>query len=121
MPTASGHTSAITARKVIDSNVYDSAGQQIGEIKDIVLDKTSNNIMFAVVGFGGFLGLGEKYHPIPWSELNYSEEHKGYVVNLTVDQLSSAPTASIEDLTKYDGRPFRDQAFAHYRSPPYWH
>jgi len=71
--TASGHTSAISARKVIDTDVFDASGKKIGEVKDVVLDKTSNNIMFAVVGFGGLMGVGEKYHPIPWSELDYSE------------------------------------------------
>src|SRR5678816_3202254 len=53
MTTASGHTSAISARKVIDTDVFDPSGKKIGEVKDVVLDKTSNNIMFAIVGFGG--------------------------------------------------------------------
>jgi sporulation protein YlmC with PRC-barrel domain len=60
MTTASGHTEAICARKVIDTNVKDTQGNKIGEIEDIVLDKLSNNIMFAVVGFDGVLGVGEK-------------------------------------------------------------
>lgn len=71
MPTASGHTAAISARTVIDTDVFDTTGNKIGEVKDVVLDKTSNNIMFAVVGFGGFLGMGERFHPVPWSELDY--------------------------------------------------
>jgi sporulation protein YlmC with PRC-barrel domain len=83
MTTASGHTSAISARKVIDTDVFDASGKKIGEVKDVVLDKTSNNIMFAIVGFGGLMGVGEKYHPIPWSELDYKEGRKGYVVGFT--------------------------------------
>ncbi len=59
MATASGHTSAIRAKKVIGTNVKDSSGNKIGSIEDIVLDKESNTIMFAVVGFGGFLGMAE--------------------------------------------------------------
>ena len=74
MPTASGHTEAISARKVIDTDVFDANGNKIGEVKDVVLEKTSNNIMFAVVGFGGFLGMGERFHPVPWSELDYNED-----------------------------------------------
>ena len=54
MTTASGHTSAIRAKKVIGTSVKDTAGNKIGVIEDVVLDKESNNIMFAVVGFGGF-------------------------------------------------------------------
>ena len=69
MATASGHTSAIRAKKIIGTSVKDPAGKKLGEIEDIVLDKQSNNIMFAVVSFGGFLGMAEKYHPLPWPSL----------------------------------------------------
>ena len=120
MTTASGHTSAISARKVIDTEVFDPSGKKIGEVKDVVLDKTSNNIMFAIVGFGGLMGVGEKYHPIPWSELDYKEDRKGYVVGFTKDQLAAAPAGSIEELTKDDGRAYRDRAFDYYKVRPYW-
>ena len=73
MTTASGHTSAIRAKKVIGTAVKDPSGKKIGVIEDVVLDKQSNNIMFAVVGFGGFLGVKEKFHPIPWESLDYDE------------------------------------------------
>ena len=59
MPTASGHTSAIRATKVCGTPVHDSSGRKIGEVEDVVLDKLSNNILFAVVSFGGFLGMAE--------------------------------------------------------------
>jgi hypothetical protein len=90
-------------------------------VKDVVLEKTSNNIMFAVVGFGGFLGMGEKFHPVPWSELDYNEDRDGYVVNFTKEQLQAAPSASIEELTQNDGLTYRDRAYSHYKSRPYWH
>ena len=121
MPTASGHTAAICAGKVIDTDVFDKAGKKIGEVKDIVLDKTSNNIMFAVVSFGGFLGIGEKYHPIPWSELDYDTNQNGYVVPFTAEKLKSAPSDSIDALTRNDGLAYRDRAYKHYGTAPYWH
>lgn len=120
MPTASGHTTAIRAKKVIGTPVKDPTGNKIGEIEDVVLDKTSNNIMFAAVSFGGLLGVNEKYHPIPWSLLKYDENEDGYVVNLTKEQLQSAPADSIGELTKNDGLAYRDRAFDYYRSPRYW-
>src|SRR5262252_2766403 len=109
MTTATGHTSAIRAGKAIGTNVYDRSGKSIGEVKDIILDKTSNNILFAVVSFGGFLGMGEKYHPIPWAALDYEPAEASYVVNYTKEQLEAAPTGSIEDLTRDDGLAFRDR------------
>jgi sporulation protein YlmC with PRC-barrel domain len=121
MTTATGHTEAIRAGKAIGTNVYDGSGNKIGEVKDIVLEKTSNNILFAVVSFGGILGMGEKYHPVPWSELDYDPSVGGYVVPFTAEQLKNAPADSIDMLTKGDGRAFRDRAFTHYGTKPYWH
>ena len=103
MPTASGHTAAIRAKRVIGTSVKNTAGEKIGKVEDIVLDKTSNKILFAVVGFGGFLGVEEKFHPIPWSALDYSESDESYVVPFSKEQLKAAPADSIDQLTKADG------------------
>jgi sporulation protein YlmC with PRC-barrel domain len=120
MTTASGNTSAIRAKKVIGTNVKDTAGKKIGEIEDVVLDKTSNSILFAVVGFGGFLGMAEKYHPIPWASLDYSEGEGAYVVNYTKEQLRAAPAASIDELTGAAGMQFRERTYDYYKVPRYW-
>jgi sporulation protein YlmC with PRC-barrel domain len=120
MTTPSGHTSAIRARKVIGSSVQDGAGRKIGQVEDVVLDKQSDHILFAVVGFGGFLGIGEKYHPIPWSTLDYSDSAGAYVVPFTEDQLRAAPSGSIEELTREDGDAVRDRTFDYYKAPRYW-
>ncbi|TJW23727.1 MAG: PRC-barrel domain containing protein, partial [Mesorhizobium sp.] len=58
MTTQTGHTEAIAASRVIGTTVYNTEGKHIGSIEDVMLDKTSNGIMFAVIGFGGFLGIG---------------------------------------------------------------
>ena len=120
MPTPTGHTSAIRATTVIGTNVHDPSGKKIGEVEDVMLDKLSNNIMFAVLSFGGFLGMAEKYHPVPWSSLKYDKGKNSYIVDFTKEQLEAAPAASIEDLTKNDGRDFRDRAFDYYKAPRYW-
>ena len=120
MPTVSGHTSAISARRVLDKKIKDLTGNKIGVVEDLILDKLSNNIMFAVVGFGGFLGMSERFHPVPWSELDYSEDLDGYVVSFTKEQLKAAPTGSIDELVRNDGQGYRDRAFAHYKTRPYW-
>jgi sporulation protein YlmC with PRC-barrel domain len=120
MPTANGHTSAIRAKKVIGTHVKDRAGQKIGEIEDIVLDKQSNQIKFAVVSFGGFLGIGEKYHPLPWASLDYDDKDSGYVVNATEEQLRAAPVGSIDELTRDDGNALRNRTYDYYKVEPYW-
>ena len=119
MPTPSGHTDAIAASRVIGTEVY-NAGDHIGTIEDVMLEKTSNGIMFAVIGFGGFLGIGEKYHAVPWSVLDYEKDRGGYVVPFTKEQLRAAPAYSIDELTGNDGQRARDASFAYYNVDPYW-
>jgi sporulation protein YlmC with PRC-barrel domain len=121
MVTATGHTSAIRATTVIGTNVYNPAGDKIGKVEDVVLDKQSNNIMFAVVGFGGFLGMNEKFHPLPWSTLDYKKDQDGYVVNMTKEQLEAAPSDGIDALTRGDGSTMlRDKVYDYYKAPHYW-
>jgi sporulation protein YlmC with PRC-barrel domain len=115
MTTATGHTSAIRAKRVIGTTVTDPAGKKLGEVEDIVLDKQSNSILFAVVGFGGFLGMAEKYHPIPWSALDYDPDSGAYVVDYTKEQLKGAPAGSIDELTRDDGLAYRDRVFDYYK------
>ena len=120
MATISGHTSAIRAKKVIGTDVKDASGRAIGTVEDIVLDKLSSNIMFAVVGFGGFLGIGEKFHPVPWSTLDYDESEGGYVISMTKDELKAAPAYSMDELVQGDGTQFRDRVYDYYKAPRYW-
>lgn len=115
MPTNTGHTTAIRASRVIGTNVYNTAGEKMGEIEDVMLDKTSDKIMFAVIGFGGFLGIGEKYHAVPWALLDYDKENGGYSVSFTRQQLEQAPVHSITELTENDGRKVRDMSFSYYK------
>jgi sporulation protein YlmC with PRC-barrel domain len=111
---------AICAKKVIGTSVRDTTGEKIGEIEDIVLDKLSNNIVFAIVGFGGFLGMGEKYHPIPWSSLKYDEREGAYVVPFSREMLEAAPADSIDALVAGNAVAYRDRAYDYYHAPHYW-
>ena len=120
MTTHSGHTEAIQATRVIGTDVFNGQGEQIGTIEDVMLDKTSNGIMFAIVEFGGFLGIGEKFHALPWSTLDFDPARGGYVVPFTKEQLKAAPVHDISEFTRNDGRAVRDKAFEYYKVPPYW-
>jgi len=115
MTTATGHTSAIRAKRVIGTTVTDTSGKKIGEVEDLVLDKQSNSILFAVVGFGGFLGMAEKYHPLPWAALDYDPNTGAYIVDYTKEQLKAAPAGSIDELTRDDGLAYRDRVFDYYK------
>ncbi|MBV9570575.1 MAG: PRC-barrel domain-containing protein [Alphaproteobacteria bacterium] len=113
MPTFSGHTKAILASKVKGTAVYNTTGDKIGHVEDIILDKKSDQILFAALGFGGVLGIGEKYAPVPWSVLDYQPDKGGYVVPLSTDMIQKAPVYNLEDLTKDDGQ-IRDASYSYY-------
>jgi sporulation protein YlmC with PRC-barrel domain len=122
MTTASGHTSAILASKVKGTSVYNKTGEKIGHVEDVVLDKQSDRILFAALGFGGVLGMGEKYYPVPWSLLDYNPDQGGYVVPITQSMLHSAPSCGLDDLTKHDGSVgrLRDTSYDYYKVARDW-
>ena len=109
----------ITADKVEGTPVYNPAGERLGTIDDIMIDKISGRVAFAIMSFGGFLGLGEKQHPLPWSVLTYDTVKGGYVVDLTPDQLEGAPVyadADTEDFSDTHARRLYD----YYKAEPFW-
>src|SRR6201996_1317467 len=87
----------IAAEKVEGTNVYNTQGDKLGSVDDIMIDKVSGQAIYAVMSFGGFLGMGTKQHPLPWSSLTYDENKGGYVVNLDKKMLENAPTFEGDD------------------------
>jgi hypothetical protein len=109
----------IAGDKVSGTSVYNATGDHLGDIHDLMLDKQSGKVAYAVMSFGGFLGIGEKYHPLPWSTLNYDTREGGYIVNLSKDQLMGAPTYDASATPAWD-RDYEKNIHDYYRVPPYW-
>ena len=109
----------IPAKRVTGSDVYSQDGEHLGEIDDVMIEKRSGEVVYAIMSFGGFLGLGEKYHPLPWQVLNYDTAKDGYVVNVTKDQLIKAPAYVRDELAESD-LPWRQRVYDYYQMPPYW-
>jgi sporulation protein YlmC with PRC-barrel domain len=107
----------ISADRVQGTPVYDTAGEKLGHIEDVMLHKVSGRVAYAIMSFGGFLGAGERYHPLPWSLLTYDVEKHGYVVPLGKAQLDSAPTQAREHLDADDDGAWADEVHAHYGLP----
>jgi hypothetical protein len=81
----------IGSDKVEDTNVYDTKGEKMGSIKRVMIEKKSGQVAYAVLSFGGFLGLGADYYPIPWASLNYDTRLGGYRLDITEERLKKAP------------------------------
>jgi hypothetical protein len=94
----------IAAGKVAGTPVYDREGARLGTIEDIMLDKRSGRVAYAVMSFGGFLGIGERVHPLPWSVLRYDTSLGGYVVDLDRDRLEGAPAYGPGDAPDWTSR-----------------
>lgn len=81
----------IASDKVEGTPVYNLEGERIGHVRNVMLDKETGVAEYAVMSFGGFLGIGERYHPIPWKALKYDRGQGGYVVGLDKEKLRAAP------------------------------
>ena len=81
----------IAAEKVEGTNVYNLQGDKLGTVDDIMIDKVSGKAIYAVMSFGGFLGIGDDHYPLPWQSLKYDTSLGGYVTGVTEAQLKGAP------------------------------
>ena len=110
----------IAADKVKGTNVYNLAGEKLGNVDDIMIDKISGRAIYAVMSFGGFLGIGERYHPLPWATLKYDTEQGGYVVGLTKQQLEGAPTYAANERPAWEDRAYESRLHDYYKTTAYW-
>ncbi|MDO9709971.1 PRC-barrel domain-containing protein [Paracraurococcus lichenis] len=93
----------IAAGKVAGTPVFGQDGGQLGTIEDVMLDKRSGRVAYAVMSFGGFLGFGERFHPLPWSVLRYDTARGGYAVDLDPDRLRDAPAYTAAEMPDWSG------------------
>jgi hypothetical protein len=114
--------SLIGSDKVHGTNVYRPNGDKVGYVERIMLDKRSGKAAYAVMNFGGFLGIGEDSYPLPWSVLTYNVNLGGYEVNITDEQLKGAPKYRRGGEDYWDKPdPNRDSAiYGYWGAPPYW-
>ena len=94
----------IASDKVEGTSVYNRQDEHLGSVHNFMVDKSTGQVAYAVMSFGGFLGMGESYHPLPWRVLKYETSMGGYVVDVDRRQLEKAPSytrANEPDWTTY--------------------
>ena len=112
--------SLIGSDKVQGTNVYGADDKKIGVVQRVMIDKMSGKVAYAVISFGGFLGLGEDYYPLPWPNLKYDTRLDGYRVGVTEDQLKGAPKFSQGTDWNWADRA-RDRQIYGYYDTPLWY
>jgi hypothetical protein len=110
----------IGSDKVEGTAVYRPNGDRIGTIERVMIDKFSGKVGYAVMSFGGFLGIGNDHYPIPWPLLTYNERLGGYEVGITDNQLKGAPKFSREEAWTNENRRDEGLLYNYYGVTPYW-
>jgi hypothetical protein len=117
--TARETATLIAADKVDGTTVNNAQGEQLGTIERLMIDKRSGRVAYAVMRFGGFLGLGADRHTIPWGLLRYDTDLGGYVLDVDKAKLEQAPRTG--DLGEpVSDREWREPLYRHYGAAPYW-
>lgn len=93
----------ILASRVEHTPVSNQDGERIGHIADLSIDRQDGQVIYAIMSFGGFLGLGKRFHPLPWSMLHYEPSQGGFVVLLDREALENAPHYDAEELRDLGG------------------
>ena len=112
--------SMIGSDKVEGTAVYGADNRRIGSVQRVMLDKISGKVAYAVMSFGGFLGIGEDYYPMPWSSLKYDTGLGGYRVAVTENQLKGAPKFNRSTDWDWSDRN-RDRTVYDYYKQPLWY
>jgi hypothetical protein len=117
MGMAQPNANLISSDKVEGTSVYDASGDKIGETDHLMIDRMSGMVRYAIMTFGGFLGIGEGEYPLPWKAFRYDTNLGGYVANVTEEQLQNAPEFT-ED--SWSDRDWETRLHKNYGSAPYW-
>ena len=112
--------SLIGSDKVEGPAVYGADSKKIGNIERVMIDKISGKVAYAVLTFGGFMGIGEDYYPLPWANLKYDTQLEGYITGITEQQLKDAPKYSKSTSWNWGDRE-NDRRIYNYYNTPLWY
>lgn len=115
--TAHPDHSLISSEDVVGADVYGVNDKSVGQIDHLIIEKVSGRVAYAVMSFGGFVGLAHSHYPIPWSALRYDDRLGGYRTAITEAQLKDAPQFSDDSWTDRD---WEKRMHQHYNAPTYW-
>ena len=110
----------ISSRRVEGTNVFDADGKKLGTVHSVMINKRSGQVAYALLSFGGVLGLGSHIYPIPWESLDYDVDLDGYRVEMSREQLQHAPRMSLDDTDRPIDREHAEEVRSYYGAMPWW-
>lgn len=108
------------ASKAIGMNVKSPSNESLGDVQDLLLDQDSGSIAYAVLSFGGFLGLGDKLFAVPWSALKPTPDRKEFTLAVAKEQLEKAPGFDKKNWPDVNNRTWGVEIHKFYGVQPYW-
>jgi hypothetical protein len=111
----------IPSDRVEGTAVLRANGEKIGTIQRLMIDKISGNVAYAVVRYGGLLGIGEKHLPIPWGKLKFEPLMQAYQADISDDELAKAPSYAADKEFDWGDRSQETELHDYYRTRPYWY
>jgi hypothetical protein len=118
-PAQSKH-SLIASDRVEGTPVRRPNGEKVGTIQRVMIDKISGKVAYAVLSFGGFIGIGQKHLPIPWTRLKYDPDEAAYMLDLSDEELSRAPSYEADKEFDWGDRSEEIRIHEYYQANRYW-
>lgn len=113
-------SNVIGSDRVEGTAIFGSDGDKIGSVEKLLIEKESGRVTDAVISVGGFLGIGEERHSLPWSKLTYNKDVGGYRLNVTEEQLKDAPHFGKTDEERPYNREYQNDVYDYWAVSPYW-
>lgn len=110
----------LSTSKITGRSVTNAEGEDLGDVKDVVVDLDSGNVAYAVISFGGFLGIGDKYFAVPWDALTIEGYKDKVLMDVDKKTLENAPGFDKDEWPSSPDRGFVSQVHEHYGYKPYW-
>ena len=110
----------ISSRRVEGTPVWSRNDGKLGTIHSLMIEKRTGKVAYALLSFGGFLGIAGRVHPIPWDMLTYDVDFDAYMVDIDHDQLKNAPTLTLDEADRPLDRAYDEEVAGYYGRLPWW-
>ncbi|TVR52836.1 MAG: PRC-barrel domain containing protein [Gemmatimonadales bacterium] len=119
-PRPVGSRRLVSAGTITGNPVRNLSGEDLGKIEEIMLDSASGRIAYAVLSFGGFLGMGDKLFAVPWAALSLNDDRDGFILNVDQGVMEEAPGFDKDEWPDFADPTWGRSIHAHYNATPYW-
>lgn len=117
---ATGAYTIVVKKSILGAKVINPEREDLGKIEDLVIDTRNNRVAYAILSFGGILGMGDKHFAIPWEAFSFDLFEKVAVLSVEKDRLKNAPGFDKDNWPDMAGTAWGTQLHGHYGYKPYW-